>query len=88
MATSLFKMPFDVDRLKVQRIYASKELEHCTAETMSCDKIRKIYGDLKFLELHEDRPCTYTSLVTSLDGRIAFTDAPRDAGSRHHERGS
>ncbi len=65
MATSLFKMPFDVDRLKVQRIYASKELEHCTAETMSCDKIRKIYGDLKFLELHEDRPCTYTSLVTS-----------------------
>ena len=59
MATSLFKMPFDVDRLKVQRIYASKELEHCTAETMSCDKIRKIYGDLKFLELHEDRPCTY-----------------------------
>ena len=56
MATSLFKMPFDVDRLKVQRIYASKELEHCTAETMSCDKIRKIYGDLKFLELHEDRP--------------------------------
>ena len=77
MATSLFKMPFDVDRLKVQRIYASKELEHCTAETMSCDKIRKIYGDLKFLELHEDRPCTYTSLVTSLDGRIAFTDAPQ-----------
>ena len=77
MATSLFKMPFDVDRLKVQRIYASKELEHCSAETLSCEKIRSIYGDLKFLELHEDRPCTYTSLVTSLDGKIAFTDAPQ-----------
>ena len=51
---------------------------------MSCDKIRKIYGDLKFLELHEDRPCTYTSLVTSLDGRIAFTDAPQGPVSYTH----
>ena len=77
MATSLFKMPFDVDRLHLTRIYQSKELESCQVETMSCPKIQKIYGDLKFLELHEDRPCTYTSLVTSIDGRIAFTDAPR-----------
>ena len=77
MATSLFKMPFDVDRLHLTRIYQSKELESCQVETMSCPKIQKIYGDLKFLELHEDRPCTYTSLVTSIDGRIAFTDAPQ-----------
>lgn len=77
MATSLFKMPFDSQRLKVQRVYASMELAHCQVETMSCEKIREIYGELKFLELHEDRPCTYTSLVTSLDGRIAFTDAPQ-----------
>ena len=40
-------------------------------------QIQEIYGDLKFLELHQDRPCTYTSLVTSIDGRIAFTDAPQ-----------
>ena len=66
MATSLFKMPFDVQRLKVQRIYTSPELSHCQVETMSCDKIREIYGDLKFVELHEDRPCTYTSLVTGV----------------------
>ena len=77
MATSLFKMPFDPDRLKLTRVYESPELAHCQVETMSCEKIREIYGDLKFLELHEDRPCTYTSLVTSIDGRIAFTDAPQ-----------
>ena len=77
MATSLFKMPFDPERLKVQRIYQSPELSHCQVETMTCPKIQEIYGDLKFLELHEDRPCTYTSLVTSIDGRIAFTDAPQ-----------
>lgn len=77
MATSLFKMPFDPQRLKVQRVYASPELSHCQVETMTCPKIQEIYGELKFLELHEDRPCTYTSLVTSIDGRIAFTDAPQ-----------
>ncbi len=77
MATSLFKMPFDADRLKIERIYASKELENCSADTLSCEKIRSIYGDLKLSELHEDRPCTYTSLVASIDGRIAFTDAPQ-----------
>lgn len=77
MATSLFKMPFDVDRLKVERIYASEELERCSVDTMSCQLIRDIYGDLRFYELHDDRPCTYTSLVTSLDGRIAFSDAPQ-----------
>lgn len=77
MATSLFKMPSDVQRLKVERIYASKELENCAVDTLSCDKIQQIYGDLKFFELHQDRPCTYTSLVTSLDGKIAFTDAPQ-----------
>lgn len=77
MATSLFKMPFDAERLKIERIYASDELAKCADDTLSCQKIRDIYGDLRFFELHEDRPCTYTSLVTSLDGRIAFTDAPQ-----------
>lgn len=77
MATSLFKMPFDADTVRIKRIYASPDLERCGAETMTCDKIKSIYGDLKFMELHDDRPCTYTSLVTSIDGRIAFTDAPQ-----------
>ena len=86
MATSLFKMPFDPDRLKLTRVYESPELAHCQVETMSCEKIREIYGDLKFLELHEDRPCTYTSLVTSIDGRIAFTDAPPGAPDRQEEQ--
>lgn len=77
MATSLFKMPFDPERLKVQRIYQSPELSHCQVETMTCPKIQEIYGDLKFLELHEDRPCTYTSLVTSIDGASLLPTPPR-----------
>ena len=40
MATSLFKMPFDPERLKVQRIYQSPELSHCQVETMTWSSTR------------------------------------------------
>lgn len=77
MATSLVKMPFDIEKTKITRIYQSKELQNAQVETISCEEMRQIYGELKFSALHEDRPYTYTSLVTSIDGRIAFTDAPQ-----------
>ena len=77
MATSLFKMPFDVEKIKVTKIYESEELKSAAINTLTCDHIKKIYGELKFTQLHEDRPYMYTSLVTSIDGKIAFTDAPQ-----------
>lgn len=77
MATSLFKMPFDIEKTKIRQIYRSEELEKAQVETITCDEMKQIYGELKFDRLHEDRPYTYTSLVTSIDGRIAFTDAPQ-----------
>ncbi len=77
MATSLFKMPFDVEKTKVHRIYKSEDLDRAQVETITCREMEEIYGELKFENLHEDRPYTYTSLVTSIDGRIAFTDAPQ-----------
>ena len=52
-------------------------LDRAGVETISCDEMKEIYGELKFDKLYEDRPYTYTSLVTSIDGRIAFTDAPQ-----------
>ena len=77
MATSLFKMPFDIDKTRVHQIYRSETLDRAGVETISCDEMKEIYGELKFDKLYEDRPYTYTSLVTSIDGRIAFTDAPQ-----------
>ena len=77
MATSLFKMPFDVEKTKVRKIYESDDLKTAAVKTLTCDHIKEIYGELNFTELHEDRPYTYTSLVTSIDGKIAFTDAPQ-----------
>lgn len=77
MATSLFKMPFDIEKTKINQIYKSEELKKAEVETFTCEEIKKIYGELKFAKLHEDRPYMYTSLVTSIDGRIAFSDAPQ-----------
>lgn len=77
MATSLYKMPFEAKRLKVQRIYESPLLTSCPEPPLTCEKIREIYGELRFPAVPADRPYTYTSLVTSLDGKIAFSDAPQ-----------
>ncbi|MGI5958964.1 MAG: dihydrofolate reductase family protein [Massiliimalia sp.] len=78
MGTSLFKMPFDVENTKVTRIYKSEALNDASLKTIDSQEIRDIYGDdLVFLGAHEDRPYTFTSLVTSIDGKIAFTDAPQ-----------
>lgn len=77
MGTGLFKMPFDVEKTKVSCIYKSQVLEQAKVNTITCREMEEIYGELNFAELHEDRPYTYTSLVTSIDGRIAFTDAPQ-----------
>lgn len=77
MASSLFKMPFDVEAIKATQIYKSEVLKDASLPTLTCQKMKDIYGDLVFTKEHEDRPYTYTSLVTSIDGKIAFTDAPQ-----------
>ena len=74
MATSLFKMPFDIDKTRIHQIYRSETLDRAGVETISCDEMKEIYGELKFDKLYEDRPYTYTSLVTSIDGRIMKED--------------
>lgn len=77
MATSLEKMPLLVEQVGLTKIYQSDTLKEFKVENTSCQKINDIYGELKFEKLHDDRPYTFTSLVTSLDGRIAFSDAPQ-----------
>lgn len=77
MATSLEKMPLLVEQVALKKIYESEALKDFKISNIDCKKIRDIYGELRFEELHEDRPYTFTSLVTSLDGRIAFSDAPQ-----------
>ena len=56
MGTSLFKMPFDIEKTKVTPIYRNPVLDQAEVETITCDQIKEIYGELKFQKLHEDRP--------------------------------
>ncbi|MGL4737967.1 MAG: dihydrofolate reductase family protein [Cellulosilyticaceae bacterium] len=77
MATTLEKMPLEVEVVKINKVYESEAVKNFEVDTVTCDKIKNVYGDLKFEKLHEDRPYTFTSLVTSIDGRIAFSDAPQ-----------
>ena len=45
MATSLFKMPFDIEKTKIRQIYRSEELEKAQVETITCDEMKQIYGE-------------------------------------------
>ena len=43
---------------------------------LESEKIRDLYGELCFPGLPPERPYVYGSFVTSLDGRIAYSDSP------------
>ncbi|MDD3242376.1 MAG: dihydrofolate reductase family protein [Eubacteriales bacterium] len=77
MATSLPKMPLTVEQVGLRQIYQSDRLSAFEYHPISCDKIKKVYGELTFESLRADRPYLYASFVTSIDGRIAFQDAPQ-----------
>lgn len=74
MGSSLFKMDMPTSAIKLKEIYRSKLLDDYKVKTIECEKIRDVYGELNFTDMHIDRPYTYTSLVTSIDGRLAFID--------------
>jgi riboflavin biosynthesis pyrimidine reductase len=69
-------MDFPSDRLKLDLIYKSRDLQSFQNNPLSCSKIEEIYGTLKFPDFPDDRCYTFGSFVSSLDGRIAFPDSP------------
>ncbi len=77
MSSSLFKMDLPAETVKMKQVYKSDCLDNFALPAIACKKVEDVYGALKFETVHEDRPYTFTSLVTSIDGRIAFTDAPQ-----------
>ena len=52
MGTSLFKMPFDIEKTKVTPIYRNPALDQAEVETITCDQMKEIYGELN------SRSCT------------------------------
>ena len=53
MATSLFKMPFDIDKTRVHQIYRSETLDRAGVETISCDEM-KDKASRKLIFVNED----------------------------------
>lgn len=75
MSNHLPTMPFAADKIHLREIYHS-QMETAGTPVLDCDWVRSIYGTLRFPAAPADRPYLYTSLVTSIDGKIAFSDAP------------
>lgn len=76
MPSSLIKMDYPYKDMKLTRLYKNEKIK-LTTIGIECENLEQVYGEnLMFPEIYEDRPYTYSSLVTSIDGKIAFSDAP------------
>jgi riboflavin biosynthesis pyrimidine reductase len=71
----LVKIPYEVEKIKLRKIFESDDYKKNKLMLQS-KKVREVYGELYFEELPVNRPYIFTSLVTSIDGRIAFKDSP------------
>lgn len=77
MKNSLFKIPYNYEKIKLQTLFFNPILEEYKSSDIQTKNSNLVLGDLKFpTTLPEDRPYTMASFVTSVDGKIAFPDAP------------
>ncbi|MGL5042909.1 MAG: dihydrofolate reductase family protein [Culicoidibacterales bacterium] len=72
----LVKIPYDAETIKLTRIFDNTEKMAYNIEGLQCPKVDAVYGKLMFGALKPDVPITFCSFVTSMDGKIAFADAP------------
>jgi len=70
------KILYDADKIRLTRIFESPSLAGFKTKTTKSEKVDKVYGPFNLPELPKDRPYLYASMVLSLDGKIAFEDAP------------
>lgn len=74
--STLLKMTYPFDKMKLEKLYKNDKIDFCEIGIQN-KHLRDIYGeDLMFPKFADDKPYIYSSLVTSIDGRIAFNDAP------------
>ncbi len=71
-----YKLAFPTDKIKLKRIYQSKDLDMKNRRLYTSPKIQEVYGDFSFPELPQNRTYTLGSFVQSIDGKIAFPESP------------
>ncbi len=74
--SNLVKNNYPFDKMKLKCLYKNENIKMMNVG-IEDEHLNQVYGEsLQFPEFPKDRPYTYSSLVTSIDGRIAFNDAP------------
>lgn len=77
MPSNLKKIDFPYEAMKANELYFNHGMDLPT-EGVSHEVVRQVFGrDLMFGVIPKDRPYAFNSLVTSVDGRIAFADQPQ-----------
>ncbi|HUH98701.1 MAG TPA: dihydrofolate reductase family protein [Anaerolineales bacterium] len=75
------KLTFPINKLQLDVLYQDKpELERIKARSLSkaaLSKVSAVYHDLYFPAPPQDRPYIFSSMVLSLDGKMAFPDNPQ-----------
>lgn len=74
--SKLLKMEYTFDKMKLKQLFKNENLNFCEVGIKN-EYLKMVYGeDLYFPKFNDDKPYLYSSLVTSIDGRIAFNDSP------------
>ncbi len=71
-----YKIDFPSDKIKLNKIYQSKDNELLNGNIYANKKLKEVYGDFSFPALPKERTYTLGSFVQSIDGKIAFPESP------------
>lgn len=66
---------FNSQDIKLQNIYNNINSSY-NYKTLDSKKIKDVYGDILFAESPKNRPYLHASFVSSIDGKINFSDIP------------
>ena len=66
---------FNSQDIKLQNIYNNISSDYIY-KTLDSQKIQDVYGDVCFKEASKHKPYLYSSFVSSIDGKINFSDIP------------
>ena len=71
-----YKIDFPSDKIKLNKIYQSKDAELLIGNSFTSKKLKEVYGDFNFPPFPKERTYTLGSFVQSIDGKIAFPESP------------
>lgn len=77
MPSNLKKIDFSYDDMTLDELFYDNNYQpkYCVADTKGVNKV--LSRPLCFDNIYEDRPFVFNSIVTSIDGKMAFLDKPQ-----------